>query len=360
MKAKAVLAYLRGNGLTGMDGRREYHSIDHNFLGLALQDPGHNSLPLVSAVLYCAVARRLGLDARPCGIPFHVYVTVVPTAGYDMDDNVLEAGAVGAALYLDPFRSPRETPAADLHSQLALLGASPAQQRIFLSGSRTAEIVLRCSQSISDSVNLQVQLPGVHLAAPVDLNSARYAALWASMLLLPASRSRERRDQLPWVLELFATEFPCDLYLVERHLAPLFVGTIEHEQILRCLHVIRAVDEIPRPVKRRTAEHSHIQYRVGEVFRHRRYGYTGIITGWDTECDAGERWMRRMGVDRLAGGRHQSFYHVLYLILFSFLSFFSPLLPKTIRIHMMANWAQGGRQKCAVRGGGEHYAHPAA
>lgn len=210
-KAKAVLAYLRGNGLTGMDGRREYHSIDHNFLGLALQDPGHNSLPLISAVLYCAVARRLGLDARPCGIPFHVYVTVVPAAGYDIDDNVLEPGTVAAALYLDPFRSPRETPVADLHSQLTLLGASPAQQRIFLNGSRTAEIVLRCSQSISDSVNLQVQLPGVHLSAPVDLNSARYAALWASILLLPASRSRERRDQLPWFLELFATEFPLSL-----------------------------------------------------------------------------------------------------------------------------------------------------
>lgn len=54
-----------------------------------------------------------------------------------------------------------------------------------------------------------------------------------------------------------------------------------------------------------------VRFRVGQVFQHRRYGYTAVVTGWDGNCDAGEEWIRRMGVDRLEGGARQAFYHAL-------------------------------------------------
>ncbi|KXJ92653.1 hypothetical protein Micbo1qcDRAFT_222406 [Microdochium bolleyi] len=55
-----------------------------------------------------------------------------------------------------------------------------------------------------------------------------------------------------------------------------------------------------------------VRYRVGDLFRHRRYGYRAVITGWDATCQASEQWMQQMGVDALpGGGRSQSFYHVL-------------------------------------------------
>jgi F-box protein 21 len=44
------------------------------------------------------------------------------------------------------------------------------------------------------------------------------------------------------------------------------------------------------------------------VFRHKRYTYHAIITGWDTECKAEEDWVRQMEVDRLPRGRKQAFY----------------------------------------------------
>lgn len=52
-------------------------------------------------------------------------------------------------------------------------------------------------------------------------------------------------------------------------------------------------------------------YHVGDLFRHRRYRYRAVITGWDATCQASEQWMQQMGVDALPHGRSQSFYHVL-------------------------------------------------
>ncbi|KAF7585310.1 hypothetical protein BBP40_011290 [Aspergillus hancockii] len=309
-KARAVAIYLRSNNLTGIESDREYHCLEHNFLGIALSDPHHNSLPLVSAAIYCYVARRFGLNARPCGFPFHVHVIVRPPSGFDIDGNVLESGVHGDPIYMDPFRSDGETPITNLQNQLNFLGASTVEQSTFLGESRTSEIILRCSKNILNSVQRMAQFPNVHLA-PVDIVSAKYAALWSTMLLSDPSRPAEFRHHLPWLMDLFVTEFPSDICLIEQHVVPMFRGMLEYEHILESLHVMRAVDEIPKQVKRRSSGHCNVRYRIGQVFRHRRYDYRAIITGWDTECDAGEQWMRRMGVDHLQGGRHQSFYHVL-------------------------------------------------
>lgn len=83
-----------------------------------------------------------------------------------------------------------------------------------------------------------------------------------------------------------------------------------------------------------------VRYRVGQLLRHRRYQYRGVIVGWDPCCRADEEWISQMGVDRLpracrvprarfarqadalspgspcpacaaAGGRGQPFYRVL-------------------------------------------------
>ncbi|KAJ5667924.1 uncharacterized protein N7477_006494 [Penicillium maclennaniae] len=269
-KALELARWLQLNDFTGIEAGREYHSLEHNFLGLALRSLGHNSLPLISAAIYCYAAQELGLNAHPCGFPFHVHVVITPQPGFDMSGNALADAEQGSPMYLDPFRGARETPVSDLRDQLVFLASTS-----------------------------------------VDMVSAKYAALWSSMLLSGDSRPMDLRHQLPWLMELFATDFPSDIFLVEQYIVPLFHGLFEHEHILESLHVMRAVDEIPKQVHRRTDMNKTIRYRVGQVFRHRRYHYWAIITGWDSECGAGEQWMRRMGIDRLQAGRHQSFYHVL-------------------------------------------------
>ncbi|PTU22230.1 hypothetical protein P175DRAFT_0457735 [Aspergillus ochraceoroseus IBT 24754] len=309
-RAKIIATYLRANNLTGIEPGREYHCLAHNFLGIALNDPGHNSLPLVSAAIYCHVAQRLGLNARPCGFPFHVHVIIMPPAGSDVDGNFVSANIRGEPIYMDPFRTDNETPVADLRSQLNFLGASPMEQTTFLDESWTSEIVLRCSKNILNSVQRITQFPRAQLI-PVDVVCAKYAALWSCLLLSDPSRPAELRHPLLGLMELLATDFPSDIYLIEQYIAPIFHDTLEFEHIRENLHIIRRVDEIPKQVKQRSPEHKGVIYRVGQVFRHRRYNYTAIITGWDAECGAGDDWMRRMGIDRLQSGRHQSFYHVI-------------------------------------------------
>ncbi|PYH95189.1 YccV-like-domain-containing protein [Aspergillus ellipticus CBS 707.79] len=309
-RAKAVANFLRVNNLTGIKPEKEYYCLEHNFLGIALNDPQHNSLPLVSAAIYCYIARRAGLNARPCGFPFHVHVIVMPQNGHDIDGNRLEAGKQGYPIYMDPFRSDTETPVEDLEYQLNLLGASAMDKASFLGESNPSEILLRCSKNILNSVQHMAQFSDVHFTS-IDVGSAKYAAIWSSMLLSDIARPTEFRRNLLWLMELFATEFPSDIHLIEQYVIPLINGMPEYEHVLESLHVMRAVDEIPKQVKWRSSQRTKIKYLVGQVFKHRRYEYRAIITGWDTECGAGELWMRRMGIDRLQGGRHQSFYHVL-------------------------------------------------
>ncbi|KAL2824725.1 Hemimethylated DNA-binding protein YccV like-domain-containing protein [Aspergillus cavernicola] len=309
-RASAIARYLRAHNLTGIEPGREYHSLEHNFIGIALDDPEHNSLPLTSAVIYCDVAQRIGLTARPCGFPFHVHVIVIPPTGYDVDGNMLGIETRGEPIYMDPFRSDKEIPVSDMRTQLDFLGASPVEQSAVLGESKTSDIVLRCSKNILNSVQRIIQAPGAQ-SIPVDVGCARYAALWSSLLLSSPLRPTELRHHLLWFMELLATDFPSDIYLVEQFIAPIFRNTLEFEHIMESLHVIRAVDEIPKQLKRRSTEHKDVSYHVGQVFRHRRYNYTSVIAGWDAECGAGEQWMMRMGIDRLQSGRHQSFYHVI-------------------------------------------------
>ncbi|KAK4869721.1 hypothetical protein LT330_005445 [Penicillium expansum] len=309
-KALAIASWLGANDLTGINPDREYHSLEHNFLGLALKDPGHNSLPLVSAAIYCFVAQGVGLDAHPCGFPFHVHVIITPELGSDINGNALGGMEPGEPLYLDPFRGARETAISNLRSQLTFLGMPNMDQTATLGEASTSGVILRCGKNILNSIRVEHQNPTSRVPS-IDAVSAKYAALWSVMLLSGDSRPMDLRHQLPWLMELFATDFPSDIFLVEQYIAPLFHGLFEHEHILESIHVMRAVDEIPKQIRKRTGGNANIQYKVGQVFRHRRYHYEAIITGWDSECGAGEQWMRRMGIDQLEAGRHQSFYHVL-------------------------------------------------
>jgi len=54
-----------------------------------------------------------------------------------------------------------------------------------------------------------------------------------------------------------------------------------------------------------------VLYKVGQVYKHKNYGYTAVICGWATKCEMSEDWIQQMGVDRLPKGRDQPFYNSL-------------------------------------------------
>ncbi|KAI5283804.1 hypothetical protein KEM54_001827 [Ascosphaera aggregata] len=316
-QALCLADYLLEQKLTGISGGAEYYSMSHNFIGAALDSAAHNSLPLISATIYCAIARRLGLDAHPCGFPFHVHVIVRPRPGYDMDGNILEDEAIGEPMFLDPFRSSGEVPISELRDQLRHMGARIPSSGIFLSPSSTPETVIRCGKNILNSVARSIRSADSEL----DSLDARHAALWSSVLLAkfdpiynsqaPVSEVDMIKRYLPALVESVDSSFPTDIDLLQRHIVPLFHGTPDYAVLAAGFNAMRNTDDLSKPLRRRTAKPYTVKYRIGQVFKHRRYRYQAVIVGWDPRCEAEEQWMQTMGVDYLQSGRNQSFYHVL-------------------------------------------------
>lgn len=255
---------------------------------------------------------------------------VQPPEEGTLDGRARDIDASAETMYMDPFRSASEVPTEDLRAQLVAMAAD-ASNSSYMSASPTSEIVLRTSRNIMNSVQMahgiarNANTNGGHTPLATvstfpELDSAFYGALWASLLLDspsvgggPAAANLQRRHFLPYIVRHFETHFPNDVFLLEQHIVPLFQNLDEYRQLQETVRVMRAGDTMQKQIKRRTTGVSQrVRYKIGQVFRHKRYLYMAVITGWDVECGAGETWIAQMRVHELEKGRHQSFYHVLY------------------------------------------------
>jgi len=75
--------------------------------------------------------------------------------------------------------------------------------------------------------------------------------------------------------------------------------------------VARAKDLLERHVRdlgRETAAPADMAFALGQVVRHRRYGYRGVVVDADPTCQADETWYRS---NRTQPKRDQPWYHVL-------------------------------------------------
>ena len=324
-KASTLATYLRDEGYEGVPDS-SYQALQNSFLGLVLRSPTHESLPLISVAIYCAVARRLGLDARPCGFRFHVYTLVYAPKNYNLDGKYKPTSSDDLEyMYLDPFRSSSEVLQSDLHRLLRELGIPNSAHMFYLCDTNTREMVVRTARNIMNSVQtIRQTQAGMHgiqaswLTIYPDMDNAFYASIWAMLLLdntsedsTPTATTIGRRRFLPYLLEHFQTHFPWDVALLTRFVIPMFYNQPEGERLLQFVQSMHTIDSLRKPAFRRTERTGNVVFRVGQLFQHKRYGYEGVVTGWDVACDAGEDWIQNMGVDRLPNGRNQAFYHVL-------------------------------------------------
>jgi len=117
-QALTVVRFLRDRNLTGLSTELAYRDLQNTFIGLALQNEGHPSLPLISVAIFCVLAQRLGIDARCCGIPNHVHAMVFPRDEENLDGRTLLPGELSDPMYLDPYRSDTEVPLQSLRRML--------------------------------------------------------------------------------------------------------------------------------------------------------------------------------------------------------------------------------------------------
>lgn len=326
-KASTLASYLRDQGFQGVPDT-SYRALRNSFIGLVLRSPTHQSLPLISVAIFCALAQRVGLDARPCGFLFHVYCLVYAPKQYSLDGEYKPSSSEPLAfMYLDPFRSSDEVRQTDLLRVLRDMGVPTVDHQTFLSDTTTREMVLRTARNIMNSVQTirqtQVGMHGINSAwldAYPDMDNAFYATIWSMLMLGPGDEgtpgsmqqvSSRRRQYLPYLLEHFQTHFAWDVALLDQYVIPMFSAQPEGQRLSQFVQSMRQIDTLRRPLIHRSSRVHNVEFRVGQLFKHKRYHYEGVITGWDTSCDAGEEWIQNMGVDRLAGGREQAFYHVL-------------------------------------------------
>ena len=318
-KALMIAEYMWQNNWTGVTDVEQYHDLQNNFIGLALQNDDHPSLPLVSVAIYCCVARRLGLDAQPCGIPFHMMAIIKPPTHRDLDGRVVYNPSETEPMYLDPFRSKYEIPVGILRTQLSDMAVAPPDHATMLNALSTVDMVRKAAINIITSVQSEHQ-PGAHSVPATscpDMDSAFYGALWALLLLPDGNRAEpyaQRARYLPYIVENLEKQFFMDVGFVETCILPLFQNQRRYDQLRHTIQAMRDADTRSKPINERTREITErVRYHVGQAFEHKRYHYQAIITGWDLECKATEDWISRMRVDELTRGRHQSFYQVLYV-----------------------------------------------
>lgn len=332
-KALVTASFLKDNDLTGMASELQYRDLKNNFIGIALQDESHPSLPLISAAIYCAVARRLGLDAGCCDFPNHVHAVVSPNNGEALDGPIQKASlGPPEPMYLDPYRSDGEVPVEYLKTQLLAWGVQVEDFPRFLSNMSTRRTALRTSKGILSTIHgfrgrggneadnnghPSMKLYGNPFA---DMDKAFYSALWANFILsrIPGRGHAASTDQealIHMILERFENLYHMDGVFLEKYIcaSPNLLVRTEFARLVEAIRVVRASDIMPKQVRRRDRQipHGNIQYEVGQVFRHKRYGYIAVITGWDVECTMNSRWMEQNEIGALRKGQHQSFYHAL-------------------------------------------------
>ncbi|KAF7541074.1 hypothetical protein G7054_g798 [Neopestalotiopsis clavispora] len=310
-RAVRVAEFLRAQGLVGMSDETQYHALQNNFLHTAFTE--HSSLPLQSAAVYCAVARRLGINAEPSNYPQHVYVVITGPQSHSSDETSPGQSEGGEDyIYLDPWRSSEEVAAEQLHLRLAQMSIPREEHERYLGPASVLDMTLRTARNIMVSVE-EARHRASSAPFSVDLETAWYSMLWA-MVLLGDKDDRtafiRRRQFIPYLVQHFQAHSPEDIHLME-YVPPLFEIQREQLVLVQMVRVSREADADEIAPKNRDARNAGLQYKIGQYFKHKRYGYEGFVIGWDAHCAATDGWIAEMRVDDLPRGRQQPFYNIV-------------------------------------------------
>lgn len=281
----------------------------------------HSTLPTVSVANFCLTAQRLGVDARPIQLPLRPFAVVYPAVGEDLEGHQLPEGHMGDPMYLDPLINDQELDVEVLRQVLRTYRVPPAAWSQMLGPAPVSQTILLSAIEIIRAVRSNLGRTSEAQWCEIcygDAAGAVYGALWA-LTILHSSHPQDLAaagmppQQIVWSLvHAFKTQAPEEVTLVDCGKMRISEDMVERRYLTMMVQDIRGTDATPIDPRRRN-EHinARVKYSVGQVFRHRRYGYVGVIVGWSPECQADEGWMRNMRIDTLPNGRNQAFYNVM-------------------------------------------------
>lgn len=156
-------------------------------------------------------------------------------------------------------------------------------------GQVVAELVREVMISFQIVQDWQMMLASCHLALALDHQSD--ARIIRAQLLLKVLRDPEAAL--------------ADLELLAKSLEVQNLIQVSEIELAHLKH------EMEREPSLRAGPAQAVLWHVGQVIMHRKYGYRGVIIGWDPECNTSAEWIQQMGVRKLQRGQHQPFYQVL-------------------------------------------------
>lgn len=203
-------------------------------------------------------------------------------------------------MYLDPYGFDDEIPASGLHTLLAHFGWQASAEAL-LAPVSTQAIVLRTAQNVKATFGRVLELQDqahsdlcrlMRGDSSLNLDAALYSSMWALLILKPPN-TFEWEDRLVSFLRRFSSAWPEDSWLVEKYLLPLYENFASfgnglaghpyrdaHDPWLYWRRAREHDTHLPQPSRRGLEPGQSVPFRVGQVFRHRRYGWIGVITGW--------------------------------------------------------------------------------
>ncbi|KAH9890843.1 hypothetical protein F4778DRAFT_752489 [Xylariomycetidae sp. FL2044] len=311
-KAIALARWLHSNNMTGLaDPDETYRYLRNCLIGRALRDDTHPSLPIISAAIYSVIATRLGIEAYPAALPSHVHAIVLSTPGMSLDDKPLPENSPYEQenMFLDPYGSDDEVPLEDILGFLRRLGISTGLDNL-LGPTATDLVIMRTAQNIRASFTSfrTSERPLSQLIPMIELNRgdwarnlqpALYSMIWASIMMIPILPNNEDarwdwQQDVRDLLQYFYEYFPEDSWLVEKYLCPMYdtfaapsrrhdTFELPSKGVRDQIRDIRMHDSSAKPPRLRSdlPDEVNVKYRVGQVFKHKRYDYHGLILGWN-------------------------------------------------------------------------------
>lgn len=237
--------------------------------------------------IFCSIASRLGLRAFIIGFPQRILCRIEGWA-CGPDGAVEESfppsishGTSTLPFYVcDIFDGGKVLSNDELHRRLANIGIPPTQAGNFLHAARPSELVARTARNIITSL----QQDDGDLSSHMETSRSAHAAVAALLFLQPNNLV----DALPNIL----LQFSIDVYSIEQDYIPVVLregaeGLLMADRLRKIQRAILERDAQEIVPRFRAAEREpekgddkEIMFKIGTIFRHRRWGYTGVIRRW--------------------------------------------------------------------------------
>ncbi|XP_033111559.1 F-box only protein 21-like [Anneissia japonica] len=265
----------------------DYYNPNNSFIDKVLETK--QGIPISLAVIYSAVARRLGITLDPVNFPNHFILR--------LDVQPMQKNNANKYKYIDVFHSGQRLSNVECYSLSPMMNTFGIGSEYFRACSTRAVYV----RMVANLMRLTSHLDDVRMLDGYELflllcSDDEDAAITLRRFYLQSGMNVQE------VLD----------YLRQCHPTTNNMLTLK-KYMIREAHTLLEEEENPNKVitVKRRADHQEVEYSVGMIMRHRRYDYMCVIYGWDPLCEMSENWKSQMGVDRLPNKDRQPFYNVL-------------------------------------------------